>query len=497
MSRIQQIQPNSQPISQHGQKTNFASRQSFGAEVPDFKLPDEALKVIVKEVRPEIKKRLGLLGTAYQYMSDTQGEIQNNLVNALFTTTLAPFWIAYNPFTKKSKEDKAYLALRQPISAVIALAGALPMTYGINKYIGYLQHTGNYETIDMRVCPSREYLKPIFKKEYKDAKKNNLAAFLSKYDADVDDVIKEKKVLFSRFFHKQGCFKAYMKEIQDQRLDFFTSLITEKNLDKIDLIKRVEELQNTHTLKVKGFDKEAELTKYLNANNLYKRSFGDFMKERFKFEFYEDGSFKPHSIKEKLDQTLAMDFLRETGLIEEGKITEEALKRMLMENRQSFHVEENAKVLNIPNDKAARDLAIKGADTSRNIEMTLSKKVTDAESINLTQFLHILGYKSEDGTLQELMNNKMDKALNKFKGKFEGKLEGFGEPELKDIAKRMLKFQTKRLSKNSSNSLKYAGMFFNLFVTAITCTVLNWAYPKFVKKFFSSLVPDKEKGGKK
>lgn len=489
MSKVNQIQPNCQLApKQHGQLKNFASKQSFGAEVPEFTLPSGLQKNITKAVEAKITKKLGFIGRVHQFLADTQGEVQNQLVNALFTTTLAPFWIAFNPFTKdKSKEDKYYLSLRQPVSAIIAVTGGLAMTLGLNDYMAARYHDGSHKGIDLRPAPNKDYLKRMFKKA------NGIIRPL------VWPFAKEEQL---------EAFGKYNEEIKTQRLNLFTRLLSE---NPEELLKERGKLQEGQTLKVPNLGTEEELSSYLEHNNLHKRTFRDFMKERFGFKFYEDGSTKPYNLEKKLREIKAMDFLKEFGLIEEGKVVEDELRKTLAIYQQERNVPSlRHDILNgsgtFKKDGPMLIQEITGKIASRVTQMTVGEDIDRASTVSLGHLFHQLGYYEKEGskkTLQDLLDEPMAKVMQELGGHFRGKLKGFdSKANLASFAKNFIKITSKRLDKHASNYMKYGGILFNLPMTAITCTILNWAYPKFVKKFFPSLVPKDhdpkaEKGGHK
>ena len=98
-------------------------------------IADEASKAVNGELPKGLKK-------VCKFLSDNDGEVQNQVINAVFTTTLAPLMIWKNPFSKKSEKDKAYSALRQPISAAIAVSGGLAGTLAVNKALDKLSNEG-------------------------------------------------------------------------------------------------------------------------------------------------------------------------------------------------------------------------------------------------------------------------------------------------------------------------------------------------------------------
>jgi len=500
MSKIQQITSSQPRVSNHkNAKQNFSGKLN-DAQKSSKEVLDPIKKTLLDGVEAKLDKDTGKLAKIFQWLADTKGEVQTQTINGIFTTTLAPLMIVFNPFTKnKTKEDKEYLALRQPISAIIALSGGVAMTMGINKFLDKVYNDGNVKSIDLRLAPSKEYIKKPFEKAFKDAKKNNtLDEFLALYNKDVSSIVKEngfKENGKIKSSYLRECFKqGYSKQVSDQRTALFTTLISQEPTKiKVDAAGNImmgdKNLQEGHLLKVPNFNTQPQLDEYIEKNSLHNRTLGELMSEKFKFEFFEDGTYKTGINDKHLSETKALDFLEEIGLIEEKSVTETELKEILLKYRQNLHREEYAKIHGISLEKAEQALNLIGSDTSRNIQMTVGEDIGKAKSISLGQFFHQLGYKTSDGSLQEFMGKHMSESLMDFQKIFAGKLKGINDKtELKDFAKNFIKRTAGRMSKDAGTHKFYVGIVTNLFTTAITCTILNWTYPRLVEALFPSLV---------
>lgn len=509
MSRINQIQASYQPGLSQGRAKNFASNQNFQGGLDSISKGSQ--KILLNGVETELDKGLGLRGKFYQWLADTKGELQVQVINAIFTTTLAPLMIVCNPFAKnKTKEDKEYLALRQPVSATISLSGGLLMTNLINHFMDTMYNEGYAESIDLRLQPNKSYTRRYFNKAYKEAKKNGKEKeFLTKYDSEVKENIKTnafKNGHPSKQYVK-ACFKTgYLDKIKNERLELFTNILTEEDINKIKLdaskniVLEGKNLQEGHLVKVPNINSQEELTSYLSKNNFHNRKFGDFLAERFKFEFFNEkdgthtGEIKPEIVKTKLSDVKALDFLIETGLIEEGKIEENELTKTLsrLQQEKLKPIAEN-ELYSIPgifqSDGAMKLLELDGKVSSRISEYKVGEEIGYEKTISLSHLFHRLNIKSDNGELQKLADMKMSDALLYLHDKLKGKLVGYNDKaDLKSITKNLLKNTAKRIDKNAESHKFFVGIFFNLFTTAVTCTILNWAYPRFVETFFPHLV---------
>lgn len=522
-------------------KKKIHQTPSFSA-VPE--LPAEAEKFILGRAETVIEKHHRFSNPVFQFFNDTSGEIQNQLVNALFTTTLCPFVIAYNPFSKQDEKTRHYTAWRQPVSAIIAIGTSFPLTVLTNKFWNNLHNEGHTGFMDLRLSPTADKYKTPYKNIRKAAKAQGpeaYKAFLETWEPkELSEAIRNHKYYswaksWPSISYKSACLKNYVKIHQDARQALFTTIISadpkkltadkgiiyldgkpinpKKDLTpgKVGVSEELDLIPNMETTN--------DLQKYIQKHSLHHRKVSDLMRDKFKFKFYEEkdgalvGQFKQDVAKGKLSQVLAMDFLEKMGLIDRKEVNEADLLRAIMEHRQIEHAVELVKPFNnrLSEGQAIRVYALLGQDASRNIQMAIGEVLEKTETLSLGQFFHQIGIKVDDGSLQELMDMNMVKALEKFKEIFSGKkwedgklkggqLKGYEkEIPLKDFAKRIIKLTSSDLGSIAKNDTKFAGIFFNLFITAFSCTVLNWAYPRFMEKFRPDLCADNntQKGGNK
>jgi len=489
MSSIQSVTPNLQSNNFRKQKKRTVN-PSFGENPAG--LSDEAFKIIRDGVESKVNGKMGLAGKTYKWLASTSGEIQTQIINAIFTSTLAPAFIAFNPLSKQDEKTKKYTALRQPISAIIALTGGLAMTMANDSYIDKMYNEGFVESIDLRAKPSDSYLKSKFKKEPEFQKGNRIwSPFLSS---------EQKKNL-----------ENYMKIIKDQREKLFTTLHTEEskegrflvNANKeilLDGVKIGENIPNLET--------QPALDAYLKDNNIYNRSFGDFLKDEHHFEFFEDGTMKYDIGSTKLSKTKAIDVLHSMGLVKKGEINADALVKLVIEHCEAREADLQQKELEDNGitkrfDQILIELKSEGKIASRITQAISGEKAGKTHAMSIGQFFHHLGYslsdKKGENTLEPLLKKPMREVIGLFKGKFQaGKLKGFDtEADFVKISKNMTENTLSIMGTHAKHYKAITGIGFNLITTAITCTVLNWAYPRIVEAFWPNLTKTENKGGDK
>ncbi len=209
---------NSQPTFKGRKVVNLAEEavKSFKAAGKKMTQADKdylAKQITKQKVDAELPKAAGM----YNFLSKHDGEIQNQLLNAVFTSTLAPTMIYVNPFVKKTPEQKLKTAMRQPVSAGIACSFSLGATLLINKIMEHGANSGYIPSQDLRMNPSEALLKKNFKKQLKQARKAGTEAeFLSKYTPEHIEMAKfiegQKKFKFQQ---KAGIENAYFEKFAE------------------------------------------------------------------------------------------------------------------------------------------------------------------------------------------------------------------------------------------------------------------------------------------
>ena len=144
----------------------------------------------VNKLNEEVAKHMKKLPNALIYLGKNDGEIMNTLVTAGGTAIVAPIFIAGNPFSKETPETKWYSAMRQPISAIIAVAAQISVNKAYNNWIAKKASTGGFDRADLRAMPDKGYLKRIVKLEHPEFDKEQIKA-----EVETRQIIAEKRML--------------------------------------------------------------------------------------------------------------------------------------------------------------------------------------------------------------------------------------------------------------------------------------------------------------
>lgn len=442
MSKIQSI--NHQNYANFKQnKANFAEEQSFG------KAP--ANDAFVEEIADSFKSAMMTKqATFFDFLALKEGEIQSQLINSVFTATLAPTMIAFNPFCDKPKKDKEYLAFRQFVSVVIALAGTLPLTLLVNKQIAKIGSEGDIASIDIRMAPHKDYLRPEFKKAFKDASVSS--AKKQAFEAEIG--LKDKRIMalrdsnnpIKKLYYKANLEQCYVDRERTKASNFFAKLVGKDVFDQNGNVKTLLEKDTGNVLildennqpamkfckdgknriqildesgrvvildksgKVKSSMNEAadcyelkrdipritsiaELKAYISKHSIYKRSFGEFMSENFGFEFYSNGkSIKPDSTLKKLSDVNIKNFLESIGL--NKKVEANNIRKVIGTAYQGKLVTELHNVFN--EEKGNKEFGTLADVISKMIHRAIQNETGEKNSKNinasLNQFIDRTGF---------------------------------------------------------------------------------------------------------
>ena len=133
-----------------------------------------------REISKEIAENSSGFVKFITKLGKNNGEILNTIVTAIGTACVAPIFIAYNPFSKEDKDTKTYSALRQPISAVLALVIQIGVNSKFNNWLDKLASTGQLQRANLSAKPQKSYLKQLIKLEKPTFDKDQISDELDK-----------------------------------------------------------------------------------------------------------------------------------------------------------------------------------------------------------------------------------------------------------------------------------------------------------------------------
>lgn len=481
-----------------------------------------------------------------------RGELGSILITAIGTGLVAPFSIAFNPFvkakpdaTEEEKKEvantKAYTALRQPISAMLAVffqVGALkPIDMFLDKISNDPALSKNFPVeLDQSAIQKKKYIERITKKEMKDLINNKKS---------LNNILSDE--ILERFKNNPQELKTYLLNLRDkpENADIrkFIDKIAAKDdnevLSAIDRIKRtagvsskkefdqelkkqVKEVQSrqinkisecieqTGQIIINGKSiKNSEVAEYINylvneyikdAKNLKidpdsgipfyvtrattlinnKESLNNILSDEVLKRLKDNPrEFKNYlvSLRDKRENTgiqkildeiiAAPDELRESRCFR----TIDRIKKILQACGGSYDAEKYAQVLADRNDI----LDGKISKLKAYIIEDPSKATADSIKQTITNLIKTCQYDVSSSKERDIYENSRT---------FQPKLEDLGKKIRKDIAQRYKQILENRYKGYGQIIKVIIGVFITL---PITCTALNWLYPRLMDIFFPSL----------
>lgn len=428
-----------------------------------------------------------------------KGELGGILITAFGTGLVAPIFIGLNPFvkakpdaTEEEKQEvrntKAYTAMRQPISAVLAAlfqAGALnPIDKYLEKITNESDHAKKFfEILDQSALQKKSYLERI--------------------------VAKELKAGETKYPDKKAFKKAVAEEVEKRQTNQANALMD--HLAKTGQIRigkeRVLDNQTTAGILNHTIDSYIDSAENLKIGDkgikFYEKRAGVLLRNEAELNEIFSAEKLPSDTKE-LEQYLKTT--RETSSKEVQELIEEILSHHpnVRESRCQRTLERIEKIKQACGgeysaEKYTQSMHQRNSEITQLIESLKESKIPEGElgsvteatiKERLTEVAKKCHYDSENRQLHKILDGS---------GTFQTNLEKLQLKIRKDIIdgyKAVVENKFKGFSQISKVAI---GVFITL---PITCTVLNWVYPRFMDLVFPNLAGKKEqteeqKGGNK
>ncbi|MDD3593687.1 MAG: hypothetical protein PHX18_03565 [Candidatus Gastranaerophilales bacterium] len=182
-------------------------------------------KLINQLVKDEIIQNK--LAKFFFNVKEKANENFNILVNALGTALVAPIFIAWNPISKENQDTKTYSALRQPISAVLAVLTQIGINTQANKYLDKLAHHGKLgPAFDLSMNPPDKVLISSMKNSLKGKTKEAAATILAAKKTELKNkqITKIVKGLRAQGYKGEFIMKAAENAIESKITQNITNL---------------------------------------------------------------------------------------------------------------------------------------------------------------------------------------------------------------------------------------------------------------------------------
>ncbi len=438
-----------------------------------------------------------------------KGEIGGILLTALGTGLVAPIFIGFNPFvhapkdaTPEEKEDvintKQYTAMRQPVSAALAILFQAGVQKYIDKGLDAVFNNPEYSkyarlNLDQQVINTDSFIKGNVKKAMKEeglskpslikswfskeaAEQRN--AFTEEFDNRVDKIKSEQIKTVADGLEKDSVIHIGERQLENKT----TARLINKQIDSY--INDAKALKKTHDQIV--FYKDRAQTLMENE---------DYLRNLFK-------DIPVEEVRKTMDEAKLKELYTQVGdsvqvLLDKEKnpkirtILSEIMSKP--EDLRANRIERTLQRM----DSIKRICKPYGGFTPENYEQALldrnnvlSKRIIELKEAKIKEPL------DADEKVVEQAIKKVKKACTFRKGDpvlepllentdtFGSKAEKISEKIYKDIAKAYKKLVDNNYK--SWNQITKIGVGV-LITLPITCTALNWVYPRFMEIFFPKL----------
>ena len=453
-------------------------------------------------------------------LGKNNGENLNNTVTAVGTAGVAPIFIRFNPLSDEDPKVKAYSALRQPLSAVLALGVQLPVMTAYNYLLDKWATSGKVRRIDLSAKPPEAVLKTYAKSRYNQELREFFAAGNTVDDLEkfykgrnkqqyIEDIVQEAR---NNIFYAQ---RDKMRKLAKEDQPITTSVLRDENgkvkdwfhPTKLSEIKDIEFVKPDELDKarkdvygrvLKEFGLNPDDKKLFNikidwedpnALDKHKKmksgeipvteSLKEYKKSAVKKALKKAG-VKYADFKTKLEQTAENEAITKvkTELAEETRVKFETSKAF-SELKNKFIIEK----------KRIFD------DTSIAVDQK-EKHILEAEKKLIAQKVANLQKRIDDPNTDDAVRKTLVRAVDKIKNKRINEIRLHGttmeEVETSVKVKKWLRAEINRREGVFKNFKKLSGLIFGLAILPFTCGLLNWAYPRFMEKFFPELCDAKK-----
>lgn len=389
----------------------------------------------------------------FQYVKHITGEIPISFVNAAGTGIVATAVISNNPFSKEDKDTKRYSALRQPVSAVLAILMQLGVILPFNHFVQSLSDRGYLpQWMNQVVVHDKRAIE-------KEIKKAN--PYISK--KDLAKAVKERQ---------QKEYAAAMEQISEKgTLSFKDHQMTTDNFKKL-LNATNEDLMKETTEMLRHF--EGTLTqKYVERMTFFKDN-QDMITSLFK-EIKENISngksqediakfFKELIKKHSKSNPVVNEIIEE---ISNGQNTQ--IKQTILEKIEKRFSHINSQ--NLQTDDSIR--AYVTNSLKEQIDSANGDKKTLTEIQKLISEINDKNYKSK---VEEIVKKSEELLKN-------------GKDFLFKVVDKEVQITNRRFRSYKDGM----GLIVGLITLPITCKMLNWLHPRFMEKCFPSIANSKNK----
>ncbi len=483
-----------------------------------------ATTTVAKPLEKYLLEKMPWIARAMVKLHEGMGEVQNQLINAFGTGLVAPIFIMYNPLSDKDQDTKTYTAMRQPISAILAVGTQAAIVVPFNAMI---KHDADIGYLPMQynrtLFPSDDYIEKLVKKENPERKfkktkdvdelKDAIAAYKKEhYEKPLIKMIENDQIIFNT---TDGKNKSTLEMPKEKFTELFKEtideIIKEEENEKLNAInkklpKKVERGIFYHTNAEQAMDIMRRLHKHVDFGEL-------------NFENNPLAIENAHKNFDKECNTIIKELKKENGKFPEKKVVNSEFIKILKELKRWNNGKDE------PSLRVLQDKIIKQIDLIKRMHSMESTKAivsyvegavfrrTDAIDGTIKTLRTIQSRLEGDGISVKEAQAIIDEEIARSKKQVQqilktrnpGKIDIKTAPEwiessgarLSEKAKSIAKCIAKRAEKHATSYIdglkRWTGLGVSLAILPLTCWLLNRIYPWVMDRVFPSLSKPKAK----
>lgn len=426
----------------------------------------------VAEIKAELMKLLPSYFKGMQRLKNSMGEFQNIVINSIGTGLIAPLLIKYNFLSKTDEDTRTYTAWRQPVSAVLAILTQALVTLPFEYVIKTMVNNGEFGIkYNSTFAPDEKLLR-------KEIIKNNPQKKFSKSELDtlvkekqkkklkelVNTLLTENKIKFSKY-NDPNLVSLPDEELRQLAIDTISDelALEQKELKKSYKEKTPAKLQRAdfyRTYPEESLNLLVEVNQKVDASKSDKE-LRSFLKRKMK-------TLRQEKAHPELITMLQEMYDRHSYYNKKSKQRRTSLVELVKK-----------KVVGM---LEAHSCYSKYTDFESLQEQIISegkKRVNDLDgSITVLDRAKKMLEKNPQTTINEIYEYiKKEVAARGIESRF----EDFKLPE------RMIARLGKIVQSNASALKQMSSLVVSLAMLPVTCSLLNWTYPRFMDMVFPNL----------
>ncbi len=454
-------------------KNNFGTSRISNSTNFTGNIPSAVQKVQTDDIVNTLK---GMMGGGFKFMNfikKQEGEVFNTIFNSIGTGLIAPIFIKWNPLSKTDKDTRTYSAWRQPVSAVLAIATQAAAVVPFNSLISKWSNEGSLpQHLNTTIFNDAKYLTKQVKRLSpnldKNAVKKEVANIQKKQAEDLVDMIKNGEIIIQV---KNG------KPISIKENDPIFKKATLDTLNKL-IEKQEEEFKKCNEIKA---PKKIERARFYKAHK-------------------QEAKELLENLNSKLDSLISRQNITSPGISRQYRnYLNKTIKNLKKSNA-------NPELINLVKEVKGRLAGdslgpVKGKLSGMIDDLNTYSKLNDVE---IYEYIHTKQIKPREESISNVLEflkgirdkinkNEMtvaqaDQAIkDKIKALKAANQKSRLEEYVKDFAKQVAETYKEGVKRNISGFKAQTGLIVALCMLPITCSLLNWIYPRFMDWAFPNL----------